>query len=47
MLQDFIKRKRVRLNGIVGFFPANADGDDIEVYADEGARARWSVVAVV
>jgi len=39
MLNDFIKRKRVRLNGIVGFFPANAAGDDIEVYEDDAARA--------
>jgi 5-methyltetrahydrofolate--homocysteine methyltransferase len=37
MLNDFIKRKRVRLNGIVGFFPAAADGDDIEVYTDDDA----------
>lgn len=40
MLADFVANKRVRLNGIVGFFPANAAGDDIEVYADE---ARSSV----
>lgn len=35
MLNDFIKNKRVRLNAVVGFYPANAVGDDIEVYADE------------
>jgi cobalamin-dependent methionine synthase I len=31
MLNDFIAHKRVRLNGIVGIFPANAVNDDIEV----------------
>lgn len=31
MLADFVKNKRVELNGIVGFYPANAVGDDIEV----------------
>lgn len=31
MLADFVKNKRVELNGIVGFYPANSDGDDIEV----------------
>jgi len=31
MLKDFVENKRVRLNGIVGFYPANSVGDDIEV----------------
>lgn len=31
MLREFVKDKRVTLNGIVGFYPANAVGDDIEV----------------
>lgn len=31
MLRDFVANKRVRLNGIVGFYPANAVGDDVEV----------------
>lgn len=35
MLQDFIAHKRVRLNGIAGIYPANAVGDDIEVYEEE------------
>lgn len=35
MLQEFIDQKHVTLNGIVGIYPANAVGDDIEVYADE------------
>lgn len=35
MLKEFIAQKHVTLNGIVGIYPANAVGDDIEVYADE------------
>lgn len=35
MLQEFIDQKHVTLNGIVGIYPANAVGDDIEVYEDE------------
>ena len=34
-LKYIIDKKVVTANGIVGFFPANAAGDDIEVYADE------------
>lgn len=33
--QDIVKHKRLRLAGIVGIFPANSVGDDIEVYGDE------------
>jgi hypothetical protein len=39
MLADFVANKRVRLNGIVGFYPANAVGDDIEVGAAHGKRS--------
>ncbi|KAI3432427.1 hypothetical protein D9Q98_003981 [Chlorella vulgaris] len=42
MLQDIIAGKKLRLCGIVGIFPANSVGDDIEVYADE---SRGEVVA--
>lgn len=46
MLVEFVKHKHVRLNGLVGFYPANAVGDDIEVYTDESrtqARANYHV----
>lgn len=33
--QDFMDRKLVRLNGVVGFYPAAAVGDDIEIYEPE------------
>lgn len=35
MLDTVIKEKWLTANGVVGFFPANAVGDDIEVYTDE------------
>ncbi len=35
MLDSMIKEKWVTANGVIGFFPANAVGDDIEVYTDE------------
>lgn len=45
MLQDFVKNKKVRLNGIAGFYPANSVGDDIEVYSDE-ARSEVGIKAL-
>ncbi len=42
MLDRLIEEKWLTANGVIGFFPANAVGDDIEVYrdddADRGAR---------
>ena len=35
MLDTVIKEKWLTANGVIGFFPANAVGDDIQVYADE------------
>jgi 5-methyltetrahydrofolate--homocysteine methyltransferase len=35
MLDRIIKEKWFEARGVVGFWPANADGDDIVVYADE------------
>ncbi len=35
MLQTIIDKKMLQANGIVGIFPANSVGDDIEVYSDE------------
>ena len=36
-----MKNKRLRMVGIVGIYPANSVGDDIEVYTDE-SRAEVS-----
>jgi 5-methyltetrahydrofolate--homocysteine methyltransferase len=35
MLDRLIKEKWLTANGVIGLFPANAVGDDIEVYTDE------------
>ena len=35
MLDRIIAEKWLTANGVIGFFPANAVGDDIEVYTDE------------
>ena len=35
MFDTLIKEKWLRANGVIGFFPANAIADDIEVYTDE------------
>lgn len=35
MLADIIKNNILRATGIVGFYPANSEGDDIRVYSDE------------
>lgn len=35
MLDTVIKEKWLTANGVIGFFPANAVGDDIEVYTDD------------
>lgn len=35
MLDQIIDQKWLRANGVIGLFPANSVGDDIEVYTDE------------
>ncbi len=35
MLDTLVKEKWLTANGVIGFFPANAVGDDVEVYTDE------------
>jgi len=35
MLDKLIKEKWLTANGVIGFFPANAVGDDVEVYVDD------------
>ncbi|MBO9521030.1 MAG: methionine synthase [Nocardioidaceae bacterium] len=35
MLDRLVKEKWLTANGVIGLFPANAVGDDIEVYADD------------
>ena len=38
MLKEMIAGRWVQANAVIGFFPANSVGDDIEVYADESRR---------
>ena len=35
MLDEIVAGNRLRARGVYGFFPANAVGDDVELYADE------------
>ena len=35
MLDDIVRDKTLRARGVLGLFPANAIGDDIEIYTDE------------
>jgi len=35
LLDEIIARKLLKANGVMGFFPANAVGDDIELYKDD------------
>ncbi|MDX1670969.1 MAG: methionine synthase [Balneolaceae bacterium] len=35
LLDQIVKEKLLRAHGVIGLFPANAEGDDIEVYEDE------------
>ncbi|MGY4720589.1 methionine synthase [Naumannella huperziae] len=44
MLDRLIADGSLRANGVVGFFPANAVGDDIEVYADAGRGRRLELL---
>jgi 5-methyltetrahydrofolate--homocysteine methyltransferase len=48
MLDRIVAERLLRARGVVGFWPANSVGDDIEVYADDGPGAfRAAIVAVV
>jgi 5-methyltetrahydrofolate--homocysteine methyltransferase len=35
MLEKMVKENWLHANGVIGFFPANSVGDDIEIYTDE------------
>lgn len=39
MLADIVAGKKLAAHGVVGLYPANAVGDDIEVYTDETRTA--------
>ena len=35
MLNKIINEKKLKANGVIGFYPANSVNDDIEIYEDE------------
>ncbi|MEE2704786.1 MAG: methionine synthase [Pseudomonadota bacterium] len=40
MLDNIINKKLITCNGVVGFWPANSVGEDIEVYSDEMRKTK-------
>jgi len=38
LLDEIISKKLLRANGVIGFFPANSVGDDIELYKNEDRK---------
>ena len=47
MLDRLISEHWLRANGVVGFFPANAVGDDIEIYTDESRSEVKTIIPFV
>ena len=39
LLQKIVDNKMLTMKGVVGLFPANAVGDDVELYADDEDRS--------
>ncbi len=44
MLKRIVAEKWIKAAGVVGFWPANSIGDDIEVFTDEGRKKRLAVL---
>jgi 5-methyltetrahydrofolate--homocysteine methyltransferase len=44
MLKQFIAEKWLTANGVVGFWPANSVGDDIEIYTDETRKTKLATL---
>ncbi len=44
MLKQLIREKWLTANGVVGFWPANSVGDDIELYTDETRSKRLATL---
>ena len=44
LLDRIVRERRLRARAVFGLFPANSDGDDIELYRDAGRTARIAVV---
>ncbi len=44
LLDRIVRQRLLRARGVLGFFPANSVGDDIEVYADSGRTRPLGVI---
>ncbi|MEO7448395.1 MAG: methionine synthase, partial [Humibacillus sp.] len=44
MLDRIVQERWLRANGVIGLFPANAVGDDVEIYADESRETPVEVL---
>ena len=42
LLDDIIEKKLITARGVYGFFPANAVGDDVELYTEGTGAVYWS-----
>jgi 5-methyltetrahydrofolate--homocysteine methyltransferase len=47
LLQQIIRERLLRAQGVFGFFRANRVGDDIELYADEERQQRTAVIHTI
>ena len=47
MLKQLIEEKWLTANGVVGFWPANSIGDDIELYTDETRTKRLATLHTI
>ena len=44
LLERIVRERRLQANGVVGFWPANSVGDDIELYTDERRTGRFGTI---
>ena len=44
LLDRIVRERRLQANGVVGFWPANSVGDDIELYTDERRSGRFGTI---
>jgi len=44
LLDEIIAKKLLHANGVIGFFPANAVGDDIELYKDDDRSSALDIL---
>ncbi|MEJ7779925.1 MAG: methionine synthase [Daejeonella sp.] len=44
LLDKILKEKSLRAKGVIGFWPANAVGDDIELYTDESRKEVYKTI---